>query len=96
MFVGPRIISISMDFKSALSGLRQFLTTESPLKMMKNSFNFTSKVLSIFKIFKFFSLLFGHIAKRIDNKDKVNSKIYDVTAWLKNNRNTHIDQYLQK
>ena len=28
--------------KGALSGLRQFLATESPLKMMKNAFYFTS------------------------------------------------------
>ena len=30
-------------FKGALSDLRQFLTAESPLKMMKNAFYFTSK-----------------------------------------------------
>ena len=34
------------SFKGALSGLRQFLATESPLKMMKNAFYFTSKALS--------------------------------------------------
>ena len=28
--------------------------------------------------------------KRFDKKDKVNFKIYDVTAWLANNYNTHI------
>ena len=39
--------------KGALSGLRQFLATESPLKMIKNDFHFTSKAL--FKIFKFLS-----------------------------------------
>ena len=27
---------------------------------------------------------------------KVNFKMYDVTAWLKNNCNTHIAQYLEK
>ena len=32
-------------FKDALSGLRQFLATESPLKMMKNAFYLTSKFL---------------------------------------------------
>ena len=35
-----------MCVKGALSGLRQFLTTETPLKMMKNSFYFTSKACS--------------------------------------------------
>ena len=32
-----------IDIKGALSGLRQFLATESPLKMMRNAFGFTSK-----------------------------------------------------
>ena len=42
-------------FKDALSGLRKFLATESPLKMMKNAFYFTSKTLFVLKIFKFLS-----------------------------------------
>ena len=42
-------------FKGALSGLRQFLATESPLKMMKNAFYFTSKALFVLKIFKLLS-----------------------------------------
>ena len=52
--------------KGALSGLRQFLSTESPLKLMKNAFYFTSKALFVLKILKFFSWLFGHVAKRLD------------------------------
>ena len=32
-----------LNFKGALSGLRQFLATESPLKMMKNAFYFHLK-----------------------------------------------------
>ena len=52
--------------KGALSGLRQFLSTKSPLKLMKNAFYFTSKALFVLKILKFFSLLFGHVAKRLD------------------------------
>ena len=39
--------------KGVLLGLRQFLATGSRLKMMKNVFYFTSKPLSVFKIFKF-------------------------------------------
>ena len=39
--------------KGALSGLRKFLANEIPLKMMKNAFYFTSKVLFVLKIFKF-------------------------------------------
>ena len=42
-------------FKGILSGLRQFLAAESPLKMMKNVFYFISKARFVLKIFKFFS-----------------------------------------
>ena len=49
------------SFKGELSGLRQFVVHESPLKMMKNT-----KALFILKISKFLSCLFGHVAKRLD------------------------------
>ena len=55
--------------------LRQFLANESPLKMIKNAFYFTSKALFVLKIFKFLSWLFGHVAKRLDKKDQVNLKL---------------------
>ena len=64
--------------------------------MMKNAFYFTSKGPFILKIFKFLSWLFGHVAKRLDKKDKVNFKFYDAAAWLTNNRNKHIVQYFEK
>ena len=38
------------EVKGSLSGLTQFLETESPLK---NAFYFTSKALFVLKIFKF-------------------------------------------
>ena len=41
--------------KGTLSGLRRFLATVSPLKMMKNPFYFTVKALFVLKIFKFLS-----------------------------------------
>ena len=62
--------------------------------MMKNAFYFTSKAHFVLKIFKFLSRRFGHVSKRLDLKDPVNFKFYDVAAWLTNNRNTHIAQYL--
>ena len=43
------------SFKEVLLGLRQFLASENPLKMMKKAFYFTSKALFILQIFKFFS-----------------------------------------
>ena len=53
-------------FKGPLSGLRQFSATESPLKMMKNAFYFTSKALFVLKILKLLSYLFDHVSKRLD------------------------------
>ena len=56
--------------------------------MMKNAFYFVLKALFVLNIFKFcldFLVMY---------KNKVNFEIYDVTAWLTNNQNTHIAQYL--
>ena len=82
--------------KGALSGLRRFFATETPLKMMKNAFCFKSKALFVLKIFKFLSRLFGHVSEQLTSKDQVDFKFYDVTAWLANNCNTYISQYLEK
>ena len=54
-----------LEEKGALSGLRQFLATESPSKM-KNAFYFTSKALHVLKISKFLSWLFGHVSRQLD------------------------------
>ena len=51
------------EFKGVLSGLRQFLATKNPLKMMKNPFCFTSKSLFGLKIFNFMSRLFWSCSK---------------------------------
>ena len=39
------------------------MITESPLKLMKNTFYFTLKALSVLKVFMFLSWLFGHVEK---------------------------------
>ena len=57
---------ISTMIKGALSGLRQFLATDHPLKMMKNAFHFALKPFSVLKIFKFLSSLRGHVEKWLD------------------------------
>ena len=54
--------------KSALSGLKQFLSFESPLKMMKNTFYFILKPRFALKILKLLSLIFGHIEKQLTLK----------------------------
>ena len=76
--------------KAALSGLREFSATESPLKVIKNAFYFASKAFFTLKIFRFLSRFFSHVAKPLA------FKLYSVTAWLTNNCNTHIAQYLEK
>ena len=82
-------------FEGALSGLTQFFATESPLKIMKNAFYFTSKAHFVLKIFKFMYWIFGHVSKQLDWKDNFNFKFYDVTAWLTNYFNKHVTQYLE-
>ena len=52
------------NVRGALSDLRQFLATESILKMKENSFYFTLKALFVLKIFKFLSSLFGQLENR--------------------------------
>ena len=83
-----------INFKGVRSGLRQILATESPLKIMSNAFHFTFKALFFLKLFKSLSWISGHVEKQLNLRDEVNLKLYDVTAWLTNNCNTHTAQYL--
>ena len=87
---------LSKDIKDPLSGLRQFLGIESPLKMMKNAFCFMLKALFVLDIFKFSSWFFGYLEKRLDKKAEVNFEIYDVADWITNNYDAYIAQYLKK
>ena len=48
--------------------------------MIKKYFLFHLKALFFLKTFKFFSWLFSHVAKRLDKKDKINFRFYDVAA----------------
>ena len=58
--------------------------------MMKNVFYFMLKTLFVFEIFAFLSLLFGYLGKRLDEKAKVNFKIYDLSDRATNNFNACI------
>ena len=62
------LIFVALTHLRAHWGLRQFLATESPLKMIKNTFYFTSKAIFVLKIFKFLSWLIGHVANPLDKK----------------------------
>ena len=69
---------------------------QSSLKNDQKCFLFDLKNFS-FMIFKFLSSLFVIMLKeRLDQKDKVNFKIHDITTWLTNNYNTYITLYLAK
>ena len=48
-------ISHEIKINGTILGLGKFLTTDSPIEMMKNAFYFTLKVLFLLKIFKFLS-----------------------------------------
>ena len=72
------------EIKGPISGLTQFLTAKNSLKMMKHAFYFMPKALFALKIFTFLSWLFGHVAKWLHKKHKINFKFDDVTAWLTN------------
>ena len=71
---------MKFSIKGALAGLKHFLATESPFKMMKNTFYFNLKSVFVLKIFNFLSGLFGRKEKRFDSKDKVHFKIDDMTS----------------
>ena len=58
------------------------MANESPLKIMKNAFYYTLEAVLVLKIFKFLYSRFGNVEKRLDWKDQVNFRIYDVRTWL--------------
>ena len=58
--------------------------------MMKNDFCFTLKALFCSQDIYIF-----YVEKRIDQKDQVTFKIYDVTTWEIEICNTNIVEYLQ-
>ena len=68
MYLCFRIVFLTAGYNtkmlvfSGLSGLRQFWSTESPLRKMKDVY-FTLKALFILKILEFLSWLFGHVEK---------------------------------
>ena len=66
---------------------------ENPIKMIKNYFCFILKALFVLKIFKFCHDVLVMQEKRLDQKNKFNFKIHDVTTWFTNNCNTHIATY---
>ena len=81
-------------FKATLSGLRQFLASKNPLKVMENAF-FTSKALFVLNIFSFLPWPFGHVAKRLDKKDK-SVAVSLTNNWSKRNHGIKFYQLIEK
>ena len=63
--------------------------------MMKNDFYFKFKAFFVLEIFTFLSGLFRYIGRRLDEKTKVDFKIYEVTAWTTNNYNTYFSNIVK-
>ena len=66
-----------------LSDLRQFLTTENPLTMMKNAFYFMLKAFFALKIFTFFGLIFWSCRNGLMKKLRLISKFMTSQAGQK-------------
>ena len=64
--------------------------------MMKNTFYFILKAVSVLQTFTFLPRLFGYVEKRFDKKLKANFKFYNVRDWATKNDNTDIAHYLKK
>ena len=87
---------IAVKFTGLLSGLGQFQTIQSPLKMMKNDFYFMLKAPFVLEIFTFLSRRLGYVEKRLVKKAMVNFKTYNVKDWTAGRYSRHINQYLKK
>ena len=61
--------------------------------MMKNAFYVILKALVALKILNICLDFLVMQKKPLDQKDKIHFEIYDVTAWLRMNYDTHIAQY---
>ena len=60
---------------------------------MKNVFYFTLKALFLRKKFlSFCPDIFGPVERRLDKKDKISFKIYDIINWETIDYNTHVSQ----
>ena len=94
MLVLSLLICFGLMFKGALSGLRQFLASESYFKMMKNAFYFTLKVLLALKIYKVYLHSFVMQKNGLIRKLRLISKLR-VTTWLANNCNNILTNILR-
>ena len=96
---GSEVMCYKKGIKVGLSPSKKICVIffiESHLKIMNNAFYFILKALFVLKIFKFFQDFLVLQEKRLDQKDKVNFRIHDVSTWFTKNCNTHIAQYLTK
>ena len=57
---------IKRKVRGTLSGLRQFLASENPFKIIKNAFYFTLKPLFVLKVSRVLPGHFGYVEKWLD------------------------------
>ena len=82
--------ALELNVTGPLLGLRQFLTIERPVKMIKDAFYFMLRVFFIYELFSFLSWLFGYVEKRLDKKVMLNFKIYPVSQEVKAVRQSNL------
>ena len=81
------VIQIFLVTNACLSNTRLKLTSEQAKAKQHPQAGF---------LLEFLFWVFGHVQKRLDEKDEVNFKTCDFTTKLKNNYNTLIAKYLKK
>ena len=103
------ILEVIKNLKAVLSGLRQFLATESRLKMKKNTFYFTLNALFVLKIFKILSSIFGMYKNGLMRKIRIILKfitsqpgkqaiaihILPSISWSKGNQTMKCGQFIE-
>ena len=89
-FISAFSIFLTGPFKGALSGLRQFLATESPLKWWRMLFISSQKFVSFTSYLSFFLGFLVMYQNGLIRKIRLISNFFDATAWLTSNCNIYI------
>ena len=96
VYLMNQIFQTSVPFKGALSGMRQFLATESPSHMIKNAFHLTLKVIFVLKIFKFLIWLFGHVpANLMKTSWRCLEDVFGLRLQKTSSRRLDQDEYIR-
>ena len=78
-----KFLSTTGSIKGSLSGLKKTLTTESPQKVMKNTFYFILKALFVLEIFIVLSLIFVLVENELIRRLRLISKFMTLQTGQK-------------